>query len=98
MITEPKTGQILAMVGSIDYFSNNIDGKYNVTTALRQPGSSIKPLNYAVGIDTGKITAASVADDSPTCFTQENQAPYCPTNYGGPIMEFNLLEIHWQIL
>lgn len=82
MITEPKTGQILAMVGSIDYFSNEIDGKYNVTTALRQPGSSIKPLNYAVGIETGKITAASVVDDNPTCFGQVNQAPYCPTNYG----------------
>jgi membrane peptidoglycan carboxypeptidase len=82
LITEPKTGQILAMVGSIDYFSNEIDGKYNVTTALRQPGSSIKPLNYAVGIETGKITAASVMDDSPTCFGQENQNNYCPTNYG----------------
>lgn len=82
MITDPKTGQILAMVGSIDYFSNEIDGKYNITTALRQPGSSIKPLNYAVGIETGKITAASVVDDDPTCFGQENQRAYCPTNYG----------------
>jgi len=69
-------------VGSKDYFSNDIDGKYNVTTALRQPGSSIKPINYAVGIETGKITAASVADDNPTCFGQENQKNYCPTNYG----------------
>jgi penicillin-binding protein 1C len=82
LITEPKTGQILAMVGSIDYFSNDIDGKYNVTTAMRQPGSSIKPVNYAVGIETGKITAASVVDDEPTCFYQENQRNYCPTNYG----------------
>jgi len=83
MVTEPKTGQVLAMVGSIDYFSTEIDGKYNVATALRQPGSSIKPLNYAVGIETGKITAASVLDDSPTCFGQVNQKNYCPTNYGG---------------
>ena len=82
LITEPKTGQILAMVGSKDYFADDIDGKYNVTTALRQPGSSIKPINYAIGIETGKITAASVADDSPTCFGQENQKNYCPTNYG----------------
>ena len=82
MITEPKTGQVLAMVGSIDYFSNEIDGKYNVATALRQPGSSIKPINYAVGIETGKITAASIMDDSPTCFGQVNQKSYCPTNYG----------------
>lgn len=83
LITEPKSGQILAMVGSVDYFSNEIDGKYNVTTALRQPGSSIKPLNYAVAIETGKITAASIVDDSPTCFGQVNQKNYCPTNYGG---------------
>lgn len=83
LITEPKSGQILAMVGSIDYFSNEIDGKYNVTTALRQPGSSIKPLNYAVGIETGKITAASIVNDGPTCFRQINQKNYCPTNYGG---------------
>lgn len=83
MVTNPKTGEILAMVGSVDYFSNKIDGKYNVTTALRQPGSSIKPLNYAVGIETGKITAATVMDDNPTCFGQVNQRNYCPTNYGG---------------
>jgi penicillin-binding protein 1C len=83
LITEPKSGHILAMVGSIDYFSNKIDGKYNVTTALRQPGSSIKPLNYAVAIETGKITAASIVHDGPTCFSQINQKNYCPTNYGG---------------
>jgi membrane peptidoglycan carboxypeptidase len=82
MVTDPKTGQILAMVGSIDYFSNDIDGKYNIATALRQPGSSIKPLNYATAIETGKITAASVVDDNPTCFKQENQKDYCPSNYG----------------
>jgi len=82
LVTEPGSGQILAMVGSIDYFSNEIDGKYNVTTALRQPGSSIKPLNYATGLELGKITPASIIDDNPTCFEQINQKPYCPTNYG----------------
>lgn len=82
LITETKTGEILAMVGSKDYFNTEIDGKYNVTTALRQPGSSIKPLNYAVGIDTGKVTAASVFNDSPSCFKVAGQKPYCPTNYG----------------
>jgi len=83
VITAPKTGEVLAMVGSKDYFANDIDGKYNVTTALRQPGSSIKPLNYAVGIETGKATAASIFEDGPTCFGVENQKNYCPTNYGG---------------
>jgi 1A family penicillin-binding protein len=80
LITEPKTGQILAMVGSKDYFANDIDGKYNVVTALRQPGSSIKPLNYATGLELGKVTAASIFDDDPTCF--RGTKLYCPTNYG----------------
>jgi 1A family penicillin-binding protein len=83
LVTDNKSGQILAMVGSKDYFDTEIDGKYNVTTALRQPGSSIKPLNYAVGIEMGKATAASIFDDDPTCFKVEGQKSYCPTNYGG---------------
>lgn len=83
LVTDPTNGQILAMVGSKDYWATDIDGKYNVTTAYRQPGSSIKPINYAIGIETGKVTAASVFDDNPTCFTIKNQMTYCPTNYGG---------------
>lgn len=83
LVTEPKTGQILAMVGSKDFFATDIEGKFNVTTALRQPGSSIKPINYAIGIELGKATAASIFYDGPTCFKVENQKPYCPTNYGG---------------
>ncbi len=82
LVTEPKSGAILAMVGSKDYFATDIEGKYNITTAQRQPGSSIKPINYAVGIELGKVTAASVFNDEPTCFMVENQKPYCPTNYG----------------
>lgn len=82
VVTEPKSGQILAMVGSKDYFAEDIDGKYNVATALRQPGSSIKPLNYATGIELGNVTAASIFSDNQTCFNVENQKPYCPTNYG----------------
>ena len=44
--------------------------------------TSIKPLNYAIAIDSGRITAASVLYDGPNCFKVENQKPYCPTNYG----------------
>ena len=49
LVLEPQTGEILAMVGSRDYFDTEIDGQFNVTAhpqALRQPGSSIKPLVY----------------------------------------------------
>lgn len=82
LITKPSTGEILAMVGSTDYFATP-SGSYNVTTALRQPGSSIKPINYAIGIETHAVTAATMFLDVPTCFGVVNQAAYCPKNYDG---------------
>jgi penicillin-binding protein 1C len=83
LITRPPTGEILAMLGSADYFATG-SGAFNVTTALRQPGSSIKPLNYAVGIDRKLVTAGTVFLDIPTCFTAEGQqGSYCPVNYDG---------------
>ncbi|MDD3532090.1 MAG: transglycosylase domain-containing protein [Candidatus Shapirobacteria bacterium] len=82
LVTNPKTGEILAMVGSRDYFDNELGGNFNVTTnALRQPGSSIKPINYAIALDKGKITAATPLIDAPTCFTQAGLKSYCPSNY-----------------
>lgn len=83
LVTRPTTGEILAMVGSVDYFASE-SGAFNVTTALRQPGSSIKPINYAIGIDRKLVTAATVFIDSPTCFTGGGQPQaYCPVNYDG---------------
>lgn len=79
LVTQPKTGQILAMVGSKDYFATDIEGNFNVVTSLRQPGSSIKPLNYAVALELGKITPASIIIDEPSCFSGFKL--YCPTNY-----------------
>src|SRR5206468_8960410 len=69
----PATGEILAMVGSRDYFDEEHDGNVNVTLALRQPGSSIKPINYAAGLGKGIITAASPFVDKPTCFRSEER-------------------------
>ena len=82
MITRPPTGEILAMVGSKDYFASE-SGNFNVTTSLRQPGSAIKPLNYAVGIETKKVTPATLFLDTPTCFNVTGQKAYCPVNYDG---------------
>lgn len=83
LVTRPTTGEILAMVGSVDYFATD-SGAFNVTTALRQPGSSIKPINYAIGIDRKLVTAATVFIDSPTCFIGGGQPQaYCPVNYDG---------------
>jgi 1A family penicillin-binding protein len=81
LVTNPETGEILAMIGSKDYFSSDIDGKVNVTTSLRQPGSSIKPLNYALGLETKIITPSTMILDTPVCFAVTGQADYCPKNY-----------------
>ena len=83
LVTRPSTGEILSMVGSRDFFEGTY-GAYNVTTALRQPGSSIKPINYAVGLDRGLVTPSSVFLDMPSCFTAPGQPKgYCPRNYDG---------------
>lgn len=83
LITRPSTGEILVMVGSKDYFATP-SGAFNVTLALRQPGSAIKPLNYAIGIERKLVTAATVFLDVPTCFNLAGQPQiYCPQNYDG---------------
>ncbi len=88
---DPKTGQILAMVGSRDYFNNAIDGQVNVTLALRQPGSSFKPFVYATALEKG-YTPDTVVFDLPTqfstaCSPQDttNSTPpcYAPVNFNG---------------
>ncbi len=79
----PKTGEVLAMVGSKDYFNTADDGNVNVTLAHRQPGSAIKPVNYALNIEHKILTAATLLADKPTCFNQPNQKLYCPVNYDG---------------
>lgn len=83
LVTKPGTGEILAMVGSKNYFAEDEDGKVNIIFANRQPGSSIKPLNYALALQDKKATAATVLADIPTCFTVTGQQPYCPANYDG---------------
>lgn len=80
LITIPRTGEILALVGSNNYFDETIDGNVNVTTRLRQPGSSIKPINYAVGLLKG-FTPSTMFLDVPVCFNVPGQRAYCPRNY-----------------
>jgi len=82
LITDPGTGEILAMVGSRDYFDTTIDGNVNITTSLRQPGSSIKPINYAAGL-ANKYTAATAFVDQQICFPNQGGRDYCPVNYDG---------------
>ncbi|MBI3984914.1 MAG: PBP1A family penicillin-binding protein [Candidatus Levybacteria bacterium] len=82
LVTHPGTGEILAMVGSKDYFDSSIDGNVNITTSLRQPGSSIKPINYATGL-INKYNAATTFIDQPTCYPNQGGRDYCPVNYDG---------------
>ena len=88
LVTNPQTGEILAMVGSRDYFDVERDGQVNLTTALRQPGSSIKPVNYAYALEHN-YTAASIIQDSPVTYNTPGSPPYSPVNYSntwhGPV-------------
>lgn len=83
MITKPNSGEILAMVGSKDYFNVEDEGQVNVTIALRQPGSSIKPLMYATTFQEKTLNPSTILLDVPTCFTGDYLKPYCPRNYDG---------------
>lgn len=80
LITSPQNGDILAMIGSKD-FDNPDGGNFNVTTSLRQPGSSIKVITYAASLEYG-FTAASVLDDTPVSYPT-GSGIYTPVNYDG---------------
>jgi 1A family penicillin-binding protein len=86
VVIDPKTGEILAMVGSKDYVATDSSGyKFNVATqGLRQPGSSIKPFTYATAFKKG-YTAASVFMDVDTKYPSGDPAKpeYNPKNYDG---------------
>lgn len=83
MVTSPKTGEILAMVGSKNYFDSEVDGQVNVTIRPRQPGSSIKPLTYALALEKGYLKAATLIDDAPITYQSPGSPAYSPQNYDG---------------
>ncbi|NMB56992.1 penicillin-binding protein [Candidatus Beckwithbacteria bacterium] len=83
MIMDPKTGEILSMVGSKDYFAQDYDGNVNVALSLRQPGSSIKPVTYLTALHEG-YTPESILMDVETEFPGVSEKePYKPKNYNG---------------
>ena len=103
---EPRTGQILSMVGSRDFFDKEIPGQFNIATANRQPGSSFKPIVYALSFSLG-YTPETVLFDTPTQFSSlcdaygkakkgnNDSVCYMPQNYDdkfrGPISLRNAL-------
>lgn len=80
LVIEPETGEILAMVGSKNYFDTEAGGNVNVVTKQRQPGSAIKLVNYAYAL-SHDFTLATVISDSPVTFSVQGQPPYSPRNY-----------------
>jgi membrane peptidoglycan carboxypeptidase len=100
--TDPKTGGILTMVGSRNYFDQEIDGAFNVTTAKRQPGSTFKPFVYSQAFIKG-YTPETVVFDLKTQFSTSCAADnlttgngcYSPENYDnlfrGPVTLRNAL-------
>lgn len=88
VVIDPKTGQILSMVGSRDYFDKSIDGNFNVATAARQPGSSFKPIVYSLAFEKGyteKTTLFDVRTEfNPSCNMDGSSTGsncYTPDNY-----------------
>jgi 1A family penicillin-binding protein len=87
---DPKTGGILAMVGSRNYFDKNIDGNFNIATAYRQPGSTFKPFVYSAAFNLG-YTPDTVLFDVPTQFStscspdsmENTNGCYSPVDYDG---------------
>lgn len=83
LVTNPKTGEILAMVGSKDYFDFEHDGMVNVTLRNRQPGSSIKPLTYSLAMEKKNLFPASLILDAPITYHFKGGPDYSPKNYDG---------------
>jgi 1A family penicillin-binding protein len=83
IVINPETGEILAMVGSKNFAATDYDGQVNVTTSLRQPGSSFKPFTYVTAFKKG-FTPSTLIMDVPTTFPGGvGQPDYNPVNYDG---------------
>jgi membrane peptidoglycan carboxypeptidase len=80
VVINPLTGEVLAMLGSLDYYDEAIDGNFNVALAARQPGSAIKPFTYVTAFEQG-YTPATMTLDVRTAFDQGSNQPYVPENF-----------------
>ena len=80
VVLDARSGDILALVGSGDYFDQEHDGAVNVALASRQPGSALKPFTYALAFEKGMTPATTIADVEVQYRTQQGD-PYLPRNY-----------------
>jgi membrane peptidoglycan carboxypeptidase len=82
VMLDPRTGEVKALVGSLNYWNEQIDGSYNVAIdGLRQPGSAFKPFTYLTALSQGYSAAAMVLDVETDFGTPFNGIPYVPQNY-----------------
>ncbi len=80
IVTQPATGEIIAMIGSIDYSNEAIDGSVNVTTAFRQPGSTIKPFTYSAAMERG-MSPVDLLWDTRAQIALPGLPVYAPRNF-----------------
>jgi 1A family penicillin-binding protein len=80
VVLDPRTGEVLALVGSVDYNDETISGQVNMVTSPRQPGSAIKPLVYLSTMEDG-WTPSTLIWDTQTEFPDGVNPPYIPKNY-----------------
>jgi penicillin-binding protein 1C len=78
MLVDTQTMQVKALVGSVDYRADDIDGQVNGTAAKRSPGSTLKPFIYALALDQGVLHPRTVLKDAPSAF-----GPFSPENFDG---------------
>ncbi|MCW1966605.1 MAG: transglycosylase domain-containing protein [Anaerolineae bacterium] len=84
VVMDAVNGELLAMVGSLDYYNDKIDGKFNVATGLRQPGSSFKPITFLEMMRQGLGTPSTLFWDVATTFATGERPPnhaFVPKNY-----------------
>ncbi len=101
---DPFTGQVLTMLGSPDYFDEDIDGAVNAALAYRQPGSALKPFTYAAAMNpelANPYTAATMMLDVKTPFVTRKFESYAPANFGlvehGPVLVREALASSYNI-
>ncbi len=83
IVINVPNGDILTMIGSRDYTNNSISGQFNAATALRQPGSTLKPFTYFTALSKG-YSADTLIPDEPVSFsaTEDEKAnAYSPQNF-----------------
>ncbi len=101
VVINNRTSEIVAMVGSLDYYDRNIDGQVNMALAPLQPGSSFKPFSYVTAFDQGYTTAQMVMDVRTAFPDPASTLPYVPENYSrnyhGPVLLRQALACSYNI-